>query len=171
MTNTTLTRVEDSKDVETRNAWEIQRETKTEEQFLEVANYGGRDNARTPFQWTGGDQAGFTTGEPWMPANNNYKEINAKRQDSEEESILNYFRKLTKLRREHPALSEGAYEVIEHQADQLFVYTHITGTEKIWVVLNVSRGNWAEREIDLDDSIIPPTGTLLLGNYRQSGES
>jgi oligo-1,6-glucosidase len=171
MTNTTLTRVEDSRDVETRNAWEIQRETKTEEQFLEVANYSGRDNARTPFQWTGGDQAGFTTGEPWMPVNNNYKEINAERQDSEEESILNYFRKLTKLRREHPALSEGAYEVIEHQADQLFVYTRRTDTEKIRVVLNVSRGNLAEREINLDDSIIPPTGTLLLGNYRQRGES
>lgn len=171
MTNTTLTRVEDSRDVETLNGWrKAQQEGKTEEEFLEVANYSGRDNARTPFQWTAIDQAGFTTGAPWLPVNPNYMQINAEEQDGQEGSILEYFRKLTKLRRQHPALSEGEYQVVEHQADQLFVYTRITRTEKIWVVLNFSRGNLADNEVDLDDSIIPPSGTLLLGNYPQQGE-
>lgn len=63
-----------------------------------------RDNARTPMQWDETDEAGFTTGVPWMPVNPNYKRINAAAQIGDEDSVYNYYRKLISLRKEYPII-------------------------------------------------------------------
>ena len=58
-----------------------------------------RDNARTPMQWTDGENAGFTTGTPWLKVNSNYTDINVKNQEADAHSVLNYYRKLIALRK------------------------------------------------------------------------
>ena len=70
------------------------------EKALKAVERFGRDNARTPFQWTGGENAGFTSGKPWLRINPNYRDINLERQMSDPESVCSYYRKLTALRRE-----------------------------------------------------------------------
>ena len=70
------------------------------EKALKAVERFGRDNARTPFQWTGGENAGFTSGRPWLRINPNYRDINLKRQKSDPESVYSYYRKLTALRRD-----------------------------------------------------------------------
>jgi alpha-glucosidase len=69
----------------------------------------GRDPVRTPMQWSGGRNAGFTAGSPWLPVNPKYADVNVERQRSEPTSILALYRRLIKLRRSQPALTRGSY--------------------------------------------------------------
>lgn len=72
-----------------------------------------RDNARTPMQWDTTEQAGFTTGKPWIKVNPNYTEINAAEQVDRENSIFNYYRKLIQLRKELPVLTDGKFTMLD----------------------------------------------------------
>lgn len=164
MTNTRLKRVSESNDIETVNGWrEAQKRGMTEEDFLARANYSGRDNARTPFQWSGEPNGGFTRGRPWAPVNSNAGLINADRQGSEPGSILSYFKALLRFRREHDCLSVGSVDVLENVPDQLFAYTRQTSSEKLLVVLNFSND-----PLILDDSLLPGHRLRLVSNYSDS---
>ena len=70
--------------------------------FLKEKQFTDRDNARTPFQWDSTANAGFTTGTPWIEVNKNYKTINEAAEENDPNSVLNYFRKIVKLRKENP---------------------------------------------------------------------
>ncbi|SPP65238.1 alpha-glucosidase [Nitrospira lenta] len=72
----------------------------------------GRDPARTPMQWDGSEQAGFSTGRPWLPVSPHYRELNAAREGADPASLLNLYRRLIRLRKTFPALSEGTYRPI-----------------------------------------------------------
>ena len=108
------------------------------EEFMEVLNYSSRENARTPMQWNDSENAGFTTGTPWKRVNPNYIEINVEQQDSDPNSVLNHFRKMTKLRNDNLVLVYGDYDLLLPDHEQIYAYTRILGEDKMLVLLNFS---------------------------------
>ena len=101
-----------------------------------------RDNARTPFQWTGEEGAGFTKGRPWLGINHNCASINLAQQESDPDSIWNWYRDLLKLRRDSEVLRRGDFALLE-AGEQVFVYQRILGEKRLSVALNFS-GEQAE---------------------------
>ena len=97
-----------------------------------------RDNARTPYQWTAGENAGFTTGKPWMKVNPRYTEINLEADRADEDSIFEFYQKLTAMRREQPAIIDGDLQFFLEQHPQLIVYTRSCEEQTLLVVANYS---------------------------------
>ena len=81
----------------------------------------GRDNARTPMQWDAGPHAGFTTGEPWLPANPNHVEINAAAAQADPSSVFHHYRALIALRHDNPLVVDGRFELLLPDHPQLWV--------------------------------------------------
>ena len=134
----------------------------THEELMESIYAKTRDNARTPMQWDTTEQAGFTTGKPWIKVNPNYTEINAAEQVDRENSIFNYYRKLIQLRKELPVLTDGKFTMLDMDHDQIFAYLRDNGEDKLLVVCNFY-GNTvdyavSEKAEDLE---------LLIGNYTE----
>lgn len=99
----------------------------------------GRDNARTPMQWSAGENAGFTTGEPWIMLNPNYTGINAEAEEGDPDSILNYYRALIALRNSTPALLRGDWLELLPESGQVVAYTRGLDGEEYAVLCNLSR--------------------------------
>ena len=134
----------------------------THEELMESIYAKTRDNARTPMQWDTTEQAGFTTGKPWIQVNPNYTEINAAEQVDRENSIFNYYRKLIQLRKELPVLTDGKFTMLDMDHNQIFAYLRDNGEDKLLVVCNFY-GNTvdyavSEKAEDLE---------LLIGNYTE----
>ena len=93
-----------------------------------------RDNARTPMQWDDGDQAGFTTGAPWLEVNPNHITINAKAQVGDPSSVFSHYRGLIALRKESNLVVHGTFRLLEPESEELFVYERVLGDERMLVV-------------------------------------
>ena len=101
MTNCRRNGISEYDDISTHDQYNLAlRSGCTKEQALRCCYDYSRDNGRTPMHWTGGENAGFTTGKPWLALNPNYTEINAAEQENRPDSVLNYYRKLTALRKQ-----------------------------------------------------------------------
>ncbi|NPV58800.1 MAG: DUF3459 domain-containing protein [Actinobacteria bacterium] len=98
----------------------------------------GRDGCRTPMQWDGGRYAGFSRSEPWLPLGPSHPERNVEREDADPYSLLNWYRRLIRLRRERPALRAGSYRAIEGAPGGVFAYLREAGGEAVAVLLNFS---------------------------------
>ena len=96
----------------------------------------GRDNARTPMQWTAGENAGFTTGKPWLKVNPNHTEINAEAALADPDSIFYYYQKLIELRKSLPVFREGSFELLCPEDEKVFAYTRDMGNAHLLVVCN-----------------------------------
>ena len=96
----------------------------------------GRDNARTPMQWTAGEKAGFTTGTPWLPVNQNCSEINAEAAMADPDSVFHYYRKLIELRKTCPVFRDGSFTLLCPEDEQVFAYTRDTEHGHLLVVCN-----------------------------------
>ena len=133
------------------------------EKFLKMANAGSRENSRTPVQWDDSDYAGFSTVEPWFNLNENYKEINVAQAEADENSILNYYRKLLKFRKEHEVAIYGDYKEHYKNSDKLYVYERNLDGEKILVVCSFS-----EKSVNFEapEGIDLSKGELVLANYK-----
>ena len=106
MENTHIDRIEEADDVSARDQYRVALAAgRTEAEALEAVNRFSRDNARTPFQWDGTPNAGFTAGTPWLPVNPNYPRVNLASQREDPDSVWNFYRALTALR-EDPAWRE-----------------------------------------------------------------
>ena len=139
MTNIRLKQISESQDIETKTGWlEAKKRGVSEDQFLKAVNYAGRDNSRTPMQWNGSQYAGFSTHTPWMLVNPNHTELNVAAQEGENDSILHYFRSLTNLRKENPALIYGTYQPVDCEEERIFLYFREWHQEKFMIVLNFS---------------------------------
>ena len=134
----------------------------THEELMESIYAKTRDNARTPMQWDTTEQAGFTTGKPWIKVNPNYTEINAAEQVDRENSIFNYYRKLIQLRKELPVLTDGKFTMLDMDHDQIFAYLRDNGEDKLLVVCNFY-GN----TVDYAVSEKAENLELLIGNYTE----
>lgn len=139
MTNIRFDKIEDYRDVQTINEYTFQKSKGADmEKFMERKKFESRDNGRTPFQWDSTINSGFTSGMPWVKVNPNYKSINAAAQEKDSLSCLNYFRKLTSLRKNNTALVYGKYTLMYNDNPKVYAYTREDGTQKFLIVLNFS---------------------------------
>ena len=95
-----------------------------------------RDNARTPMQWDASAHAGFSSAAPWIGVNPNYPSINVADARADPDSIFHYYRALIRLRREHPIVVYGAYDLILDAHEQIYAYTRTLDDERLLVMLN-----------------------------------
>ena len=96
----------------------------------------GRDNARTPMQWTDSENAGFTTGTPWMPLNPNYHEINAEQALADPDSVFHYYRRLIHLRKTTPVICHGDFTLLDADNEKVFSYVRRDEEHELLVVCN-----------------------------------
>jgi alpha-glucosidase len=105
-----------------------------------TGNALNRDECRTPMQWNSQPNAGFSTVQPWLPVHENYPTTNVFLQENQTESTLEIYKKLLHLRRQHEALSQGAFDWDEtNSSKQLMAFYRIHGDEKLWIVHNFSK--------------------------------
>ncbi|WP_340199613.1 glycoside hydrolase family 13 protein [Ascidiimonas sp. W6] len=121
------------------------------DEFMEVLNYSSRENSRTPMQWDDSKNAGFTKGIPWKKVNENYKEINVAAQNKNPNSVLNHFRKMTKIRKDNPVLVYGKYQLLQKEHTEIYAYTRELGESKMLILLNFSQENAAINLLEIGD--------------------
>ena len=109
---------------------------RSEEEVMEAVWARGRDNARTPMQWTAGENAGFTTGKPWLAINPNHATINAEAALADPTSIFYYYQKLIALRKSLNVFRDGSFTLLDPQDENVFAYTRDTEQEHLLVVCN-----------------------------------
>ena len=166
MTNAGYTDISQYRDVESTNYYQIMLERgKTKEEALHILNERSRDNGRTPMQWNGGENAGFTSGRPWISLPDNYKTINVEAEMADEDSILYYYRRLIAIRKEEPAVAEGSIEFIETSDPQILAYRRILGEDEILAI-----HNFGSEEKDVPPACKEGAYSLLLGNYKSDAE-
>ena len=142
MTNAGFNKIEDYRDMALLNEYQHEKNVGGDlQKFLKRKQFESRDNGRTPFQWDDSKNGGFTTGAPWLKVNSNYKNINAVAQEKDPNSVLNYFRKIVKLRKALPELVYGKYELLDKENKDIYAYTRALDNKKVLVVLNFSKIN------------------------------
>lgn len=147
LTNTPVSSIEELDDIESINMYHdrIARGFSVES-IMESLNAKGRDNARRPIPWTAEANGGFTTGTPWLALNPNYKEINVEAELQNPDSVFHTYRKLIQLRKDHPIVVWGYYELLETSSN-VFAYYRTLGEERWLTVVNLSD---FEEEISVD---------------------
>lgn len=142
MTNSPVTDIQQIDDIESRNMYyERLEEGYSKEEILTSINAKGRDNARTPMQWNAQDNAGFTTGKPWLAVNPNYKQINVEAALKDKNSIFYTYQKLIALRKENPLIIWGEFELLTETEEEVFAYVRSYMGEKWLIVANFSAKN------------------------------
>lgn len=141
MTNTVFNSVDDFRDLESVNAYRelIESGLYTKEDMFPKIAHKSRDNARTPMPWDTSENAGFTTGTPWLALNPNYNKINVADQLKREDSVFHYYQKLIKLRKEYEIIVYGKYELLLPDDEHIFAYVRTLGNQKLLVVCNFSK--------------------------------
>jgi oligo-1,6-glucosidase len=164
MTNVAFESIEEYRDVATRNMYKEAVEEKgvDPQVALKVVHAKSRDNARTPMQWDDSEQAGFTTGTPWIKVNPNYKEINVAEALADSNSVFHYYKKLIQLRRENPVIVYGTYDLILDAHEEIYAFTRTLEEERLLVILNFSGNN---PEFQLPEIITFASTELLISNY------
>jgi oligo-1,6-glucosidase len=132
------------------------------QKILNAIYIKGRDNARTPMQWNNEENAGFTTGTPWIKVNPNYKEINVKQAQEDPNSILHYYKKLIQLRKQNLTIVYGNYVQILEEHPEIYSYLRCLDDDRLLVILNFS----GEMPVfNLPEEIICKDKELLISNY------
>ena len=180
MTNGDFKTIDDFKDVETHNIDKMRKEIPILRPILNKSLFReSRDNARTPFQWDDSEFAGFSTITPWIQVNKNKKEINAKKELQDENSLLYYYQKLIKLRKEYKIIKTGKYNDLLPNSKYIFAYNRKENNEELVVISNFSIKNikckllskYKEYKLllsnyeDNDNTILKPYETRIL--YRE----
>ena len=139
MTNKPVNDIEQIDDIESRNMYfERLEEGYSKEAILHSINAKGRDNARTPMQWSNAKTAGFSTGHPWLAINPNYEKINVEAALEDENSIFYTYQKLIALRKENPIIVWGKFELLKDTAEEVFAYIRSYKGENWLIVANFS---------------------------------
>lgn len=136
---------------------------KSEEAALAAANDRCRDKSRTPMQWNSGSHAGFSEVEPWITVPEDAVHTNAENQEGNPDSMLSFYKRLLKLRKEHTSFQTGEYEFLRYQDGMIF-YMRSNELERTFVALNFSD---EEKSLELELKNM----NLLLSNKRNSLES
>ena len=152
------------RDIETVNLYRERLERGyTQEEVMRSIHAKSRDNARTPMQWNGGENAGFTDGKPWIRVNPNYREINAARQVDDGDSVFECYKELIRLRKKYPVFTEGKFQMLLAEDENIFAYTREDEEARLLVVCNF-----------YGQTVRCPLGEtmasmeLLLGNYKEA---
>ena len=167
MTNPHFTKIEQYRDIESRNYYRILREQgKTEAETLDIIAQRSRDDSRTPMQWNSSENAGFTTGTPWIGLADNYKAINAAAQMDAPDSIRSFYKMLVHLRKTHKVISEGKIEFLYPDNADLLAYLRYDGETELLVLCNLR-----EREIAKPLPVGWTDAEKLLGNYPDTADT
>ena len=167
MTNPHFTKIEQYRDVESRNYYRILREQgKTEAETLDIIAQRSRDDSRTPMQWDASENAGFTTGTPWIGIADNYKAINAAAQMDAPDSIRSFYKTLVALRKKMPVISAGKIEFLYPDNADLLAYRRYDGETELLVLCNLR-----EREIAKPLPVGWTDAEKLLGNYPDTADT
>ena len=110
----------------------------TPNKALEFVHRFSRDNSRTPMHWNKNKNAGFTSGKSWLPVNENYLDINAEVEDADDDSVLNWYRKLAALRADNDVLTAGTYEEILTDSEKIFAFKRNLDSREIVTLVNFS---------------------------------
>lgn len=163
MTNVRFDSIEKYNDVKSINIYEekINEGVSVNEALKAVASIS-RDNARTPMQWDSTNYAGFSENTPWIDVNENYKSINVESQLANENSVLNFYKKLIKIRKENPSLIYGRYDMILEEDEKIYAYTRTLDNDKYVVIVNLSDEEALYKYDDLD--LIYEN--LMIANYK-----
>ena len=163
MTNTVFNSVDDFRDLESVNAYRelVESGLYTDEDMFPKIAHKSRDNARTPMQWDTSENAGFTTGTPWIAVNPNYKKINVADQLKREDSVFHYYQKLIRLRKENEIIVYGNYELLLPEDENIFAYTRTLDNQKLLVVCNFSK---SEQKFDFSGY---ENAKVLISNYNR----
>ena len=161
MTNTVFNSVDDFRDLESINAYRelIESGLFTKDDMFPKIAHKSRDNARTPMPWDASENAGFTTGTPWLALNPNYKKINIADQLRREDSVFHYYQKLIRLRKENEIIVYGKYELLLPEDENIFAYTRKLGNKKLITVCNFSK---SEQKFDFTGY---ENAKVLISNY------
>lgn len=164
MINIRFDKISDYNDVDTRNKYEQLKNAGGDlNAFLENKKQTSRENGRTPFQWNATKNGGFTTGKPWLKVNSNYETINAEAQEKDPNSVLNYYRKLVKVRKANRVLQYGAYTLLDKDNPSVFAYSRSLEGKKMVILLN-----FTEKESTFDLGFSIAKSEVILGNYPKS---
>ncbi len=161
MTNPHFDDIRQYRDVESLNYYRILLEQgKTSRKAMDILQARSRDNGRTPVQWNAGENAGFTTGTPWIGIDKNYQTINAAAQRNDPDSILAFYKRLIQLRKEKKVIAEGEIAFLEKENANVLAYRRVLGGEEL-IVFNNLTGHPAE--VHLDEAW--KNYSILLTNY------
>lgn len=131
--------LEDLRDIESLNAYkDLRAQGRTDAEAMAAIHRVGRDNARTPMQWTAGPNAGFTTGTPWMRVNPNHTAVNAEAALADPGSVFHTYQKLIALRKAYPVFVEGDFTLLCPDDEQVFAYVRRGGGQVMLVAVNLS---------------------------------
>ncbi len=140
MENVPFTSIDEINDISTLDQYKVALgQGFSEEEAFSIACRYSRDNARVPFQWDDGANAGFTQGIPWLKVNPNYTELNLKQQIDEEDSVFHYYKKLIALRKgeDHKeTLVYGDFEPVYTELKRVMAYYRVGEDEKILIIGN-----------------------------------
>ena len=162
MTNAYNLKREDFDDIEIKNAFKylIDKDNLLDEEtMLRYVHAKGRDNARTPMQWNNSDNAGFTTGQPWLKLNDNYQTINVADALEDPKSVFYYYQKLIQLRHDLPIMTTGKYQLLDPEDNDVYAYRRIGQGEQLLVI-----NNFTDQVLTRNYSV-PDDARLLIGNY------
>ena len=164
MTNVPFASVDEFKDIESINAYHeyVESGLISKEDMMRYLCYKSRDNARTPMQWNNQENAGFTTGTPWIKVNPNYVEINAEEEVKRADSVFSYYKKLIALRHQEEVIVYGHYELLLPESEELYVYTRELNEEKLLVICN-----FTDKEVSyaVPDEFVGKE--ILISNYEE----
>lgn len=161
MNNIKFDRVEQYNDVELlTNYAQVKAKGGDLKRFLEGMKISSRDNGRTPMQWDTTLNGGFSTGKPWLPVNSNYAKVNVAAEENDPNSILNYFKKMIRLRKDNPLLIYGRFSLVDADNPDVFAYTR-EWKGKQWLVLL----NFRAKEVKTQTGFKLAGAKILMGNY------
>ena len=109
-------------------------EARDDSEVLAALRRMSRDNARTPMQWTSGRHAGFSSAEPWIGVNPNYRRVNAESELADPDSVYHHYRKLIALHHDHPVVSCGDFSMLLPRDERIYAFTRRLDSE-LWLVL------------------------------------
>lgn len=163
MTNVRFDSIEEYQDIETLNMYQERMEKGYDRQDIMESIYAkGRDNARTPMQWDGSRNAGFTEGTPWIGVNSNYTEINAEQQLQDKDSVFRYYQKLIRLRKEHEIFVKGDFTLLLPEDESIFAYVRDYQGQKLLVA-----ANFTDQEVSFEISEQWKEAKTLIHNYKE----
>ena len=152
-------------DVQTRWQYEHVGVKRSDKKRLERLWHGSRDSARTPVQWDDSENAGFSSSTPWFYVNENYKEVNVNKQENDENSILNFYRKAIKIRKELNVIKNGNYKEYNKLSSKVYMYSREDSNQKVLVICSFSE---KETKLKVPSNFNLSEGELILNNYENN---
>ncbi|WP_018923580.1 glycoside hydrolase family 13 protein [Salsuginibacillus kocurii] len=169
MTNAYYTAIEDYDDVAAKNLFEKRKaDGDPPAEIIELLGQTSRDNSRTPMQWSAGENAGFTSANPWLKLSPNYTDINVEKQSEDPNSVLNYYKAMITLKKTADIFTYGSYDLLLPDDERLYVYTRTLPGQEAVIIANLS-----EEKADIDASgelELQNDNTLVLHNQPLDGE-